>query len=53
MNKLTIEHIEKTLKQAKCNHSAYRMLPIWGGLFGICWVCTQCGIVKQELEGRK
>ena len=53
MSEMTIEHIEKTLKQAKCNHSAYKMLPIWGGLFGICWKSTQCGIIKQELEEYK
>ena len=53
MSELTIERIEKRFKQATCNHSAYKMLPIWGGLFGICWECTQCGMIKQELEERR
>lgn len=47
------EHIENRLKKATCNHSAYKMLPIWGGLFGTCWMCTQCGIIKQELKEYK
>ena len=33
MSEMTIELIEKRFKQATCNHSAYRMLPIWGGLW--------------------
>ena len=53
MNEITIERIEKRFKQDKCNHSTYKMLPVWGGIFGICWEYTKCGIVKQELEGRK
>lgn len=47
------EYIEKILKQDKCNHSAYKMIPIWGGLFGNCWECTQCGMIKQELKEDK
>lgn len=41
--------IKKRWKQAKCNHSAYKMLPIFGGLFGFCWECAQCGMIKQEV----
>jgi hypothetical protein len=53
MSEMAIEQFEKRLKQAKCDHSAYKMLPIWGGLFGICWECTQCGLIKRELEADK
>lgn len=53
MSKMEIEHIEERLKRATCNHSAYKMLPIWGGLFGFCWECTQCGLIQQKLEERK
>ena len=53
MSEMAIEQIEKRLKRATCNHSAYKMLPIWGGLFGFCWECTQCGMIKQELEADK
>ena len=48
-----IERIEKRYKKATCNHSAYKMLPIWGGLFGICWECTQCGMILPKLEDYK
>lgn len=50
---MDIEFIRKRFKAAICNHSAYKMLPIWEGLFGIGWECTQCGIIKQELQERK
>ena len=53
MSEMTIENIEKRYRQATCNHSAYKMLPIWGGHFGICWKCTQCGMIKQKLEESK
>ncbi len=54
MNKMkdyrrSIKRIEKRYKQASCNHSAYKMLPIWGGLFGIGWECTQCGMITQDV----
>ena len=49
---MEIEYIKKKFKQAECNHPAFRMLPIFDGLFGICWECTKCGIIKQEV-GRK
>ena len=47
---MNIESIKKKFKQSKCNHSAYKMLSIWNGLFGIAWECSQCGIVRQKLE---
>ena len=50
---MDIESIKKIWKQSKCNHSAYKMLPIWNGLFGICWECTQCGMIKQDLKDDK
>ena len=50
---MDIESIKKRFKQSKCNHSAYKMLPVWNGLFGICWQCTQCGIIRWELEANK
>lgn len=53
MKDYSVSGIEKRLKQAKCNHSAYKMLPIWGGLFGICWECTQCGMIQQKLDKKK
>ena len=34
---MTIERIEKRFKQATCNHSAYKRLPIWGGLLYSRW----------------
>lgn len=54
MSEMTIEHIEKRLKRATCNHSAYKMLLIrapYGCAIG--WVCTQCGLIKRELEADK
>ena len=47
-----IKYMNRRLKQADCNHSAYKMMPVWKGLFGIAWVCTQCGIIKQNLEAK-
>lgn len=48
-----IKFMNRRLKQTECDHSAYKMMPIWRGLFGIGWVCTQCGLVKQNLEATK
>ena len=50
---MDFDAIRKRFKQANCNHSAYKMLPIWKGFFGICWECTQCGIIRRELEADK
>ena len=50
---MDIEFIKKRFKQSKCDHSAYKMLPVWNGLFGIAWECTQCGIIKRNLEANK
>lgn len=48
---MDVKTLERRYKQETCDHSAYKRLPIWKGIFQVsAWVCTQCGITKPDWQ---